>query len=712
MPLAGLTGAECTTLAAAVAPSVPRNTLAAIVAATGGNPLALCEALARRQDGHAVPLAPSVLASWSDVLDGLPDRTRAALFVVAADTAAPDAPGVADVLDGLGLSLDDLQPAERCGLLDATHGITLRHPLLREVLAQVTPLGVRVRTYRALGRLAASDQRPWYLSLAATGPDEQIATALEEAADRTRRRRGRPAALRLAQRSAELSTDAAARARRLVAAATDALTLGDLTPALRWCREAEALDGRGGAASATLVLGRALTAAGRLDEAYDALVRAADQAMEPVDSAALRAEATLPAVLAGDVDRARRIAPNPTAPHTPRARALVACVHVLHGEPARALDPAAEDRASPETAAHLGHGLIWAERFDRARPVVNRAVDDARRAGAAPGLALALVVRAELETWTGRWATAYADAYEALNWAAELGSPPLLGHALAVLARLDAVRGDHRACADHVERARREAGPSVLGRLGAQLAAAAGLSALGRGEPDAAIEHLEQTHAATRRCGLGNPVALPIGADLAEAHLRCGRPDRADPVVEWLRERAAATGLAWPAAAAARCVGLAARTEDAAHEAFAAAHGSAVLAVLPFERGRTLLAEGEVLRRLRRPMAARAPLRAAESMFDVLGAVDWARRCRSELAAAGAREPTPAADARSVDTLTPQELQIARLVAAGHNNVEAAAALFVSRKTVEAHLTRVYRKLTVRSRTDLARVLHAHGVLE
>jgi DNA-binding CsgD family transcriptional regulator len=587
--------------------------------------------------------------------------------------------------------------------------------MLGEVLAQVTPLGARVRTYRMLADLAGTELRPWYLSLAATGPDEQVATALEEAADQIRRRRGRSAALRLARRSAELSNDSAARARRLVAAATDALTVGDTTPALRWCREAAALGEQASTVPAVLVLGRALAAAGRLDEAYDTLLRAAtDPATEPGARAALRAEATVPAVLAGDVDRAGRAAPALTGTTSPRARALVGCVRILQGDIGRFPDPAAGEPGpvDAETAAHLCRGLLWAERFDQARPVVNRAVDDARRDGAAPDLALSLAVRAELETWTGHWATASADAEEAVSWAEELGMPPLLGHALAVLSRLDALRGDHRACAEHVERARREAGPSVLGWLGAQLAAAEGLSALGRGEPEAAIEHLEATHAAAQRYGLGNPVALPIGADLAEAYLRCGRLDRAAGVGEWLAARATASGLAWPATAAARCAGLAARTEEAAHAAFARAHGSPALAVLPFERGRTLLAEGEVLRRLRRPLAARTPLRAAEALFEALGAVDWARRCRSELAAAGAREPAAVADVRIVDSLTPQELQIARLVAAGHNNVEAAAALFVSRKTVEAHLTRVYRKLTVRSRTDLARVLHAQGVLE
>ena len=134
---------------------------------------------------------------------------------------------------------------------------------------------------------------------------------------------------------------------------------------------------------------------------------------------------------------------------------------------------------------------------------------------------------------------------------------------------------------------------------------------------------------------------------------------------------------------------------------------------MPFERARTLLCEGEVLRRLRRPALARPVLREAESVFAELGARPWAARAATEIAAAGDRSgawgrragPADVNPAADVHVLSAQELQIARCVAEGRNNAEVAAALFVSRKTVEAHLTRVYRKLGVRSRTELVRLL-------
>ncbi len=134
---------------------------------------------------------------------------------------------------------------------------------------------------------------------------------------------------------------------------------------------------------------------------------------------------------------------------------------------------------------------------------------------------------------------------------------------------------------------------------------------------------------------------------------------------------------------------------------------------IPFERARTLLCSGEALRRNRRPVAAREPLNRALALFDGLGARPWAARASAELAASGVKDQrftmAPTAAMR-LKELSPQELQVARIAARGQNNIEVAAALFVSRKTVEAHLTRVYRKLGIRSRTELARILLANGI--
>jgi DNA-binding CsgD family transcriptional regulator len=202
---------------------------------------------------------------------------------------------------------------------------------------------------------------------------------------------------------------------------------------------------------------------------------------------------------------------------------------------------------------------------------------------------------------------------------------------------------------------------------------------------------------------------VPFAGDLAEALARAGAVARARQVLTWLEERAGATGLAYPRAAAARARGILAEDPDEAGAWFARARSAHQDQPMPFEQARTLLCEGEALRRARRPAASRRPLFRALTVFNGLGAEPWAARAMTELAAAGGRARNGTSPS-ALDSLSPQELQVARAVGQGLNNIEAAAALFVSRKTVEAHLTRAYRKLGVRSRTELARLLLTRDV--
>ena len=748
LALTGLSLDECRELARRVGADVTRPILDRIARDTGGNPLAFLHTLARERLHEPVPheppvaLGPSVQRSWLEVLGRLPEPTLRALFVVAAATA-PDGPAVPDVLAELGLRLDDLEPAERCGLLGAAGPLGqlgLHHPLLRQVLVGSTPIGVRSATYRALAALARPDLQAWYLSLAAVGPDEEIAAALERAAAQARLRGG-AAAIRLARRSAELSTDPAAAARRLLSAAGDALASGDPGSAVRWCRQAFRLFPPAATEGpAVLVLAAAMSWTGRFDESHDVLIRTAARvaARDPAAGAELLAEAALHALLAADGGRAADAAGaserllGPGVRSTMRTRILVGWVHALRGavhagrshlEPLGA-DDESDARQAPgghaaagherpggaghpdDSAAHLGRALVWVERFDLGRATTNRAVEAARRAGCTGTLATALLARAELELWTGPWTLGHADAREALDWAEQLDQAWLVGHSLVLLARFEAARGEPGECERRIERCRADAG-AALGWLAGQLPAAAGLAALTCGDPESAIEHLEAALAAGQAAGIANPVAFPVAGDLAEAYLRAGQADPARRLMQQLEECAATTGLTYPAVAAARIRGLMATAEDGARAAFASACARAQLRSMPFEQGRTLLCAGEVLRRMRRPMAARIPLREAEALFAGLGAPAWVRRARAELAAAGVRPPVRHVSASTLDELTPQEFQIARLVAAGQNNLEVAAALFLSRKTVEAHLTRVYRKVDVRSRTELAGVLLA-----
>jgi ATP/maltotriose-dependent transcriptional regulator MalT len=463
--------------------------------------------------------------------------------------------------------------------------------------------------------------------------------------------------------------------------------------------------------------------------AFDGLLRASAviRPVSPVSAAALLAEATLPARLAGHVHLVRQVAQQaeelweethaaaPGASPSLTVFAMVADAFIMAGELDRAarcrrqaetMLPSADLIAEQQGVAFLAQGDIWTEHYEQGRLRLGAVVDRGRRTGAPAILSLALGLSSELAWWTGQWAAAYADATEALQWAQEMDQAGLIGYGLSLLSRIEAARGDREQCEEHVEQARRSVEPRGVGCLAVYNAAALGLCALSCGELVAATDHLERAWDAGQAEGLDNPNVVPFAGDLAEALARAGAAGRAEQVLAWLQERADATGLVYPRAAASRARGILAQDPAEAEAWFAKARSAHQKQPMPFEEGRTLLCEGEALRRARRPAASRGPLRHALTIFSGLGARPWAARATTELSASGVRVWAGVRNNISpLDSLSPQELQVARAVGRGLNNVEAAAALFVSHKTVEAHLTRAYRKLGVRSRTELARLL-------
>ena len=210
--LTGLSPADCLELGRRLGLAVPEHLLTAVAIATGGNPLALLETLTCEDDEHRhapgepdVAVGRSAEAAWRELLGRLPDATRRALFVVAADHSA-GLGTLPAVLAELGLELADLEPAERRHLVRVdADTVELRHPLLRRVILDDAALALRVTTYRALAAVAAPELRPWYLSLITTGPDEEVAGRLSAAAAEARGRGGYPAASRLAHRAAASS---------------------------------------------------------------------------------------------------------------------------------------------------------------------------------------------------------------------------------------------------------------------------------------------------------------------------------------------------------------------------------------------------------------------------------------------------------------------------------------------------------------------------
>ena len=688
--LTGLTLAECEELACRRRLSTRPQELRELVQATGGNPLAVIETLARRsalggtpEAGMGVAVGLQVQRVWQKVLDALPERTRNTLYVLAI-ARPPGLPVLPSLLESLGLSLQDLMPAEQLDLVTVDRDqVELRHPLLRQVVIDATPLAVRVPTCRALAELAGPEQRPWYLSLAAVGPDEGVAAALVAAAREARARGALISAARLARRSAELSATTADRADRLLAGASDSLLAGQAAQAERWCSEALTLRFDAGfVATVAGMRGRALMWMGETRLAADELMRAAEtvQGHDEAIAARLLHEAVMPIALTGDVNRCFQAATRsealvPGEFASFHGRVMIAAAYLLHGateqargrlELAERLRPDADPVSEQHALAIMAQLHWWIEDFPAAKRLITSIIERLRQRGASAALAFALTIRSDVGFRTGHWSSAYADAVEALAWADEMQQLSMIGYSLVTMARIEAARGQRGLAEEHADLSVQRTGSSGTDCLLVYQAAVLGLSALTHGEPEAAAEHLENAWQLATSQGLGHPGVVTFPADLVEAHIRCGHARRAEQLLEWLEERGDTMGLVYATAAAHRCRGLLARDVDEALTEFITAHTAHARAVMPFELGRTLLCQGEVLRRARRLMEARKVLREAHRIFEGLGARPWADRVDRELTASGAAGRKRVRDASAgLDALTPQELQIARAVAGG-----------------------------------------------
>jgi len=230
--------------------------------------------------------------------------------------------------------------------------------------------------------------------------------------------------------------------------------------------------------------------------------------------------------------------------------------------------------------------------------------------------------------------------------------------------------------------------------------AALGFLELGSGRPEHAVGELEWVMAFADRKGLRHPGALRWAPDLVEAYLRVGRPRDAEGVLALLDTQAATTGDDWALAATERCRGLLEAEADFEPH-FCRALELHTRTPMPFERARTQLCYGERLRRARRRKESVEHLLDAKEGFERMGATPWVKRAAAELRVAG--HDVESAGPSSFESLTPQELQIALVVGRGATNREAAGELMLSRRTVEHHLVRIYRKLGMHSRTQLVR---------
>ena len=267
---------------------------------------------------------------------------------------------------------------------------------------------------------------------------------------------------------------------------------------------------------------------------------------------------------------------------------------------------------------------------------------------------------------------------------------------LGVQARLAALQGDADACRDSAQEALRRSVVNGIGWATTNARLALAELELGLGDPREAIAHFEQVVVTP-----DPPIVAMAAPDLIDAAVRAGDPERAMMALERFAAWAPVSRARFVHGALARCRAVLAEGDEA-EPLFQEALELHASETPPYEQARTQLAYGERLRRDRRKIEARAQLRCALETFEGVGAALWAQRARGELNATG--ESARKRDASTIDDLTPQELRVAQLVASGASNRDAAAQLFVSPKTVEYHLRKVFLKLGLSSRIELARV--------
>jgi DNA-binding CsgD family transcriptional regulator/tetratricopeptide (TPR) repeat protein len=750
----------------------------ALVAAVGGNPLALVEAPAElsaaQRRGRAVlpdPLpagerlqrafaarvaelptgardalllaaagAPATMGDGDDfpARSDTGDRPRGAVAGGPADLGARSSGGARGAGDGPALEAGDsladrLGPAEDAGLVTlGPEGVAFSHPLVRAAVYHGAPPSARREAHRRIAAAVPEPERSWQLAQAAPAPDEGLAARLEELAEEARRRGAPGTAATVLERSVALSPDPADATRRALQTAIAAGTAG--RPALaRGVLDAvlPTVTDPLARADVQMLRGMAIHQGGRPREAFALLEAEAEEiaAADPMRASALLTQACIALMGTGPMAglqetaaRARAFAP-PGADTIPAL--LGAEVLVSLGEHARAREIL--DRIEPGLAAWdptaPGHEVLaidalcrlWMGDHEVAERALTRLVAANQAAGAVTPLALPLAVLATLHIRRGDLALAAACAEES-NEIAEtgLGGGFVATLSLAAVAMVAGHRGDAPTCEEAAARMLALGEAMELPSTLACAEQALGQLALGRGEAAPAAAHFRAALDHTAAHGTRDPAFLFSHADLIEALVRLDRAAEARSVLAELEAGAELSGGAWARAATHRCQALLGPEAeiDANLAAALAAHADPAM---PFEAARTRLAIGERLRRARRRADARPLLAEAREAFEAAGARSWAERAASELAAAGGSPATSidagadggaasgvARDATVADALTARERDVCELVASGRTNREVAAALFLSPRTVEHHLRAAYRKLGVRSRTELA----------
>jgi DNA-binding CsgD family transcriptional regulator len=692
-----------------------------IVAETRGNPLALLElpqsmSAAELAGGFELPSAGDlrgrIEGHYLRRVGALPEPTRRLMLLAAADPVG-DATLLWRAAHTLGIGTSALAPAEDGELLAVGARVRFRHPLVRSAAYRAASPGDRQRAHEALAEVsdpeADADRRAWHRALAATGPDEDVAAELEHSAGRAQTRGGLAAAAAFLDRAAALTVDPARRAQRALAGARAKHQAGAPEAALALLAGAQAgpLD-RLQRAQGEVLRAEITFTTNRGSDAPPLLLSAAKQ-LEPLDVTLAREtylEALMAAQFAGrfadgaarKVAEAARAAPASPAPRAPDLLldGLALMITDGHTAGASSLRRALDAFRREDIAASGGFRWLWlAEEaaielwdHDAWHELAVLELQIVREAGALTVLPLALSANIVARTFAGDLAAAAALTDE-VKIVTEATGSRLAPYGSLILA---AWRGREAELSALIDATLEEVVPrgEGIGVSTAQWADALLHNGLGRYE--SALAAAQKVIEPPGRLDATINWVLP---ELIEAAARSGHPESARDALEQLSEMTRAAGTDWALGIEARSRALLSEDEDLYREAIERLGRTRVRG----EHARAHLLYGEWLRRKGRRADAREQLRTAHRLFTEMGMEAFGERSRRELVATGDTVRRRRAETR--DELTPQEEQIARLAREGLTNAEIGGQLFLSPRTVEWHLRKVFSKLGISSRIEL-----------
>ena len=681
-----------------------------------GNPLAVIELASaldeRGRDaavfaGEPLPTSRRVERAFLTQLGALPDLSRLLLLVVAASDGVLTE--ISRAAEHLGLNIaDNLGPLQSSGLITVSSGrIRVRHPLIRSTVYGAAALSSRSAVHRALAAVTTDPTRAaWHRADGAFGPDEGIAADLEQAARRAQSRGAGAEAAAALRRAAVLSPDLTRRVERLAAAADVARSSGLIDEASRILREAEQLAEEGAtdtplaitrfvlnatAATPGLTANELLAMAGKYPDGDPRQRELLWAAAIECRMHGLAEQPRLDVVAA-----VRRVDDDPSDPLLTIALALVDDVGEglrLRGRLPKLIDAVGND---PLLMLSLAFAAEAVTDRDSALQCWTRVQNLARKGGSPANECEALRGAAHMLVTQGRIQAAAMSAQNALQMADAMNLPMTAGSSAAILAHALAWQGQPERARHALDRARQllARDPTILWNDDVHWAV--GFAALCGGDHEEALGHLLKMslHRTSRRWAI---------ADIAEAAAGCHRADAARPLLADVREQASRLGV--NSFLVQRAQALLAHTPGEADDHFTAAVTATAGFGANLEAARTHLLYGEWLRRRRRIVDARTHLSVAFTAFDTAGAIPFADRAASELRAAGGAAAPSMVTRGAAAILTPQELQIAQMAASGMTNREIADRIYLSHRTVAAHLYKVFPKLGITSRNQLSTAL-------